>query len=103
MPDHGRPPLRDLVPGRIALLKPSSLGDIVHSLPVLSALRQRYPAAHIAWVVNRSYADLLRGHPDLDAVLPVDRGASKAGFFTAIRNYSRFFRTLRRERFDLII
>jgi heptosyltransferase-1 len=100
---HGRIRLRDLVAKRIALIKPSALGDIVHSLPVLSALRQRYPDAHIAWVVNRSYAELLRGHPDLDAVLPVDRGASKAGLFTAVRNYGRFFRALRQHRFDLVI
>jgi heptosyltransferase-1 len=100
---QGRIPLCDLVPKRIALVKPSALGDIVHSLPVLSALRQRYPAAHIAWVVNRGYADLLGGHPDLDDILPVDRGASKAGLLRAVRNYGRFFRALRQQRFDLVI
>src|SRR5215470_12699520 len=100
---HGRIPLRDLVPKRIALIKPSALGDIVHSLPVLTALRHRYPDAHIAWVANRGYAELLRGHPDLDDILPVDRGASKAGLFTAMRNYGRFFARLRQQRFDLVI
>jgi heptosyltransferase I len=103
MPDPGRIPLCDLVPERIALIKPSALGDIVHSLPVLTALRQRYPKAHLAWVVNRSYADLLRGHPDLDAVLPFDRGASKAGLLTAVRNYRRFFWDYRHQHFDLVI
>src|SRR5438874_9378175 len=103
MPYQGRIPLRGLVPKRIALIKPSALGDIVHSLPVLSALRHRYPAAHIAWVVNRSYAELLSGHPDLDDVLPVDRGASRAGLFKAVRNYSGFFWGFRRQSFDLVI
>ena len=73
------------------------------SLPVLSALRQRYPDAHISWVVNRSYAELLRGHPDLDAVLPFDRGASQCGWVTAVRNYGQFFAGLRQQRFDLVI
>src|SRR6476646_2008212 len=68
-----RPPLTDLNPERIALIKPSALGDIVHALPVLTALRRRYPAAHITWVVNRGYEPLLRGHPDLDATLAFDR------------------------------
>src|SRR6266404_1145349 len=103
MAGRGRIPLRDLVAQRIALIKPSALGDIVHSLPVLSALRQRYPDAHISWVVNRSYAELLRGHPDLNAVLPFDRGASQCGWVTAVRNYGRFFAGLRQQRFDLVI
>src|SRR5947208_13483252 len=103
MAGKGRTPLRDLVAQRIALIKPSALGDIVHSLPVLSALRQRYPDAHISWVVNRCYADLLRGHPDLDAVLPFDRGASQCGWVTAVRNYGRFFADLHQQRFDLVI
>jgi lipopolysaccharide heptosyltransferase I len=88
---------------RIALIKPSALGDIIHSLPVLTALRRRYPTAYIAWVVNRSYEDLLIGHPDLDATLPLDRGASKTGIWTAMRSYGRFLRQFRRQQFDLVI
>jgi lipopolysaccharide heptosyltransferase I len=88
---------------RIALIKPSALGDIVHSLPVLTALRQRYPHAFIAWVVNRGYAELLHGHPDLDAVLPFERGASQFGLVTALRHYGRFFHSFRQQRFDLAI
>jgi heptosyltransferase I len=103
MPYQGRIPLCDLVPERIALIKPSALGDIVHSLPVLSALRQRYRGAHIAWVVNRSYAELLRGHPDLDTILPFDRGASRAGLLTAACNYGGFFWGFRKQHFDLVI
>ena len=103
MSAKGRTPLRDLVAERIALIKPSALGDIVHSLPVLSALRQRYPNAHIAWIVNRSYAELLHGHPDLDAVLAFDRGAAKSGLLTALTDYGRFFASFRQQRFDLVI
>ena len=64
---------------RIALIKPSALGDIVHALPVLTALRTRFPAAQITWVVNRSLEPLLAGHPDLTDTLPFDRGAFKGG------------------------
>src|SRR5437763_743537 len=88
-----------LDPRRIALIKPSALGDIVHSLPVLSALRQRWPAAHITWVANRSYASLLNGHPDLDAVLPFDRGAMRREPLSVLK----FARALRAARFDLAI
>ena len=44
--------LANLRPRRIALLKPSALGDIVHSLPVLSALKELYPTSAIDWIVN---------------------------------------------------
>ena len=87
---------------RIALIKPSALGDIVHSLPVLSALRVRFPAAHITWVVNSSYESLLTGHPDLTDTLPFDRGALKGVRRSLATAYS-FLTALRRRRFDLVI
>jgi heptosyltransferase-1 len=43
------------MPDRIAILKPSALGDVVHALPVLSALRARFPDSHVTWVVNKTY------------------------------------------------
>jgi heptosyltransferase-1 len=96
-------PLREYAAQRIALIKPSALGDIIHSLPVLTALRQRHPRAYIAWVVNKNYEQLLSGHPDLNATLPFDRAASRSGIVTAALNYGQFFRRFRREQFDLVI
>lgn len=96
-------PLAQIAPRRIVLIKPSALGDIVHALPVLSALRQRFPSARITWVVNRAYESLLLGHPDLDATLPFDRGAARGGWYAASRAWVGFFRQLRQERFDLAI
>src|SRR3954471_20978553 len=86
---------------RIAIIKPSALGDIVHSLPVLTALRTRFPAASITWVVNRSCEALLTGHPDLTDTLPFDRAALKGR--RAFRTAWTFARELRRRRFDLVI
>jgi len=56
---------------RILLLRTSALGDIVHCLPVLTALRRHLPEARLGWVVEKSMQPLLDGHPDLDAVIPV--------------------------------
>jgi heptosyltransferase I len=95
--------LHDYTPRRIALIKPSALGDIVHSLPVLTALRQRFPSAHIAWVVNKSYEPLLRGHPDLDETIAFDRHALRAGLGDTVLTYLRFLARLRNRRFDLAI
>ncbi|WP_447979702.1 lipopolysaccharide heptosyltransferase II [Candidatus Nitrospira bockiana] len=59
---------------RILIIKPSSLGDIVHALPVLHALRVRYPSARIDWLVKREWAGVLERAEGLDRMWPVDRG-----------------------------
>src|SRR5437868_13491607 len=100
---RGRIPLRDYAARRIALLKPSALGDIVHSLPVLTALRRRFPGAHLTWVINRGYEPLLRGHPDLDATLTFDRRAARGGWLAGARYLARFLIEPRRRRFDLVL
>ncbi|MDB5313028.1 MAG: glycosyltransferase family 9 protein [Gemmataceae bacterium] len=92
-----------LAPRRIALIKPSALGDIVHALPVLSALRGRFPDARITWVVNKSYEPLVAGHPDLTDTLAFDRGVFKNRARAAVAYSFRFAAELRRRRFDLVI
>jgi lipopolysaccharide heptosyltransferase I len=59
-------------PRRIGIVKLSSLGDVVHALPVLAALRRARPDARLAWIVEAREAALLEGHPDLDDLVPVD-------------------------------
>ena len=103
MPAAKRLPLCEYTPERVVLIKPSALGDIVQTLPVLTALRRRYPRAHITWLVNRNYEELLRGHPDLNEVLPFDRGATRHGLWKATVGYARFLRDFRARRFDLVI
>lgn len=100
---RSRPPLSAHRAERIALLKPSALGDIIHCLPVLTALRQRYPHAHITWIVNQTYEPLLRGHPDLDDILAFDRRASHDGWRAAAKSWLHFLGELRRRRFDLVL
>lgn len=91
------------VPKRVAILKPSALGDIVHALPVLTALWERFPDSSITWVVNKAYEPLLAGHPHLTDTLPFDRGAFRRGPLKAARYTRRFADELRRRRFDLVI
>lgn len=98
-----RPPLTEIDARRIAVIKPSALGDIVHALPVLPALRRRFPRAHIAWVVNRAYEPLVAGHPDLNATLAFDRGALKRGVFATAATALQFARSLRRGGYDLVL
>ena len=56
---------------KILLIKTSSLGDVVHNLPVASDIRSRFPEAHIDWVVEEAYAPLVALHPSVAGVIPV--------------------------------
>lgn len=95
------PALDQLEPQRICLIKPSALGDVVQTLPVLAALRERWPTAHIAWVVNQSLVDILSDHPQLDEIIPFDRSAMRGwrGIVAARKLWNR----LRAAEFDLAI
>ncbi len=87
------------------IIKPSSLGDIVHALPVLAALRAAYPSAHIAWLVGASFVSLLKGHPLLDEVIPFDRARYGRMLQSprAFRDFIGFLARIRARRFDLIV
>ncbi len=65
---------------RILLIKPSALGDVVHTIPVLVKLRARYPSARIDWLITPENADIVRCHPALsNVVLFARRDFSKRG------------------------
>jgi len=53
----------------VLVVKPSSLGDIVHTLPSVHLLKRACPRLKISWVVNTEWAPLLEGNPDLDEVV----------------------------------
>ncbi len=56
---------------RILLVKTSSLGDVIHNLPVASDIRRVYPEAQIDWVVEEGFAEIPRLHPAVRRVVPV--------------------------------
>jgi lipopolysaccharide heptosyltransferase I len=59
----------------ILIVKLGSIGDIVHTLPSLAAIRQALPRAEISWVVERRAAEILRDNPLLDSLIEVDTKA----------------------------
>lgn len=90
---------------RILLVRTSALGDIIHCLPVLSALRRHYPEARIGWVVEKVFAPLLRHHPLVDEVFEVRlRGWRKElGRGTTRQEILQLMRDLRAFEADLAI
>lgn len=63
---------------RILIVRLSAIGDVIHGVPVLTALREARPDAFIAWVVEGRSGDLLQGHPALDELIRVPRGWLKS-------------------------
>ena len=59
------------LPMRILLVKTSSLGDVIHNLPVASDIRRQFPGATIDWCVEESFAAIPRLHPGVEEVIPV--------------------------------
>jgi len=93
---------------RIALIKLSSLGDVVHALPVAATLKAARPAARLAWIVERREAAVLRDHPALDEVIVVDtrrwrRARSPRDLLSVVRDIRAARRQLRMHRFDVAI
>jgi len=56
---------------RILIIKPSSLGDVVHTVPLVHAIKRVYPNSHIGWIVHRSFAGVLENDPDVDELIPI--------------------------------
>jgi lipopolysaccharide heptosyltransferase I len=83
---------------RILLVRLSAIGDVIHTLPVLCALRDRFADAAITWVVEERGAELLRGHRALSELIVLPRGWMKSP-----ARVWRLRRRLRETAFDLVI
>jgi lipopolysaccharide heptosyltransferase I len=96
-------------PRKILIVRLSALGDVVRCLPALTALRNAFPQAHIGWIVERPYDELVEGHPDLDEVIVLPRKEWARRAKNPIRlpalpfEISRFFRALKKKRYDVAI
>ena len=90
---------------RILLVKLSAVGDVVHTIPVLNALRRRYPAARIDWLLKPSIAELVRHHPAVSDILHFDdrEWARPWKNRSALGDVARLVTALRAKRYDLVV
>lgn len=86
----------------ILIVKLSAIGDVIHALPVSYALRQKYPTAHITWVVEPTAKELVEHNPCVDQVIVFNKKAFKSwkGFR---ENYSAFAEVLQQRKYDISI
>jgi len=90
---------------RILIVKTSSLGDVVHNLPVASDVRKAFPDSRIDWVVEEEYVPLVAMHPAVDQVIPFAlRRWRRAPFSRAVwGEFSAFRRQLGSNTYDAIV
>ncbi|MBI3723502.1 glycosyltransferase family 9 protein [bacterium] len=95
-------------PSSVLLVRLSALGDVVHALPALSALREALPRAKVGWAVEEKASSLLEGHPELDRRHVIPRGAlalaarrrDAVGF---LLEAGRSLREVRAERYEVVL
>lgn len=103
----------DLSGKRILIVKQSSLGDVIHTLPLVHALKRCSPSVHIGWVVERAYAALLGNDAAVDAVYPIHIPSTSdpssgnfsyfRAFFATVTNWRRLRRQFRAHPYDLVL
>jgi heptosyltransferase-1 len=88
----------------ILLVRVSSLGDVLHNLPMVADILRHHPDAKIDWVVEEGYTSLVRLNPNVRRVIPFALRRWRRGLFDpAVRAEIRgFFRTLREEPYDFV-
>lgn len=86
----------------ILIVKLSAIGDVIHALPVSYALRQKYPTAHITWVVEPTAYEIVKHNPCVDEVILFQKKAFKT--FKGFRqNFKPFYKLLHRRKYDISI
>jgi lipopolysaccharide heptosyltransferase I len=90
---------------KVLIVKLGSIGDIVHTLPALAALRAGMPHAEISWVAERSSSEILKDNPILDRLIEVDTKALRRGLMSGetLRAPRQQLRRLRASAFDIAL
>lgn len=92
-------------PAKLLIIKPSSLGDIIHSLPFLAAIKGHFPNTEIHWLVARGLHCLLENHPLISKLWVINKDAWKrlAYLPQTLREVRDLYGGLGRERYDACV
>ncbi len=94
---------------KILIIKLSAIGDVIHTLPALNALRRFYPDAHITWIVEQAAFDIINGHKALDRIILSKRKKWIKELFDplarkkALKEIFKFIKDVRDTNYDIII
>src|SRR5215204_2287552 len=90
---------------RILIIKPSALGDVATTLPLLCDLKAAMPEAQVDWLVHPAYAPVIEGHDALHQAIPFDRKQLAAWWYkpSAFRLFKALIHQLRGNRYDVVV
>ena len=88
---------------RILLIKTSSLGDVLHNLPVVTDIGKHIPDAGIDWVVEEIFSDLPKLHPRVNRIIPVALRRWRKAWWQSRGEMQTVYRELRASRYDLAL
>ena len=89
---------------KVLLVKTSSMGDLLHTFPAISDIRNHAPHCEVAWVVEEGLSGIPAWHSGVSSVIPVSlRRWRKQGIPGALRETREFAREFRRERYDVVV
>lgn len=90
---------------RVLIIKLSSLGDIIHSLPALSDAAKRFPEIRFDWVVEENFAAIPTLHPHVNRIIPIAARRWRKNWFrvNSLKEIFAFLKNLRREKYDYVI
>lgn len=92
-------------PKKILIVKPSSLGDVIHTLPFLYALKNRFPLAKIDWVIAKGLEELLSNHPMINKLWIINKGQWKnsSNISITLKELKTLFQQLKAQDYDIAI
>ena len=88
---------------KILVIKLRHIGDVLLTVPVFRALREKFPDAHIAALVNSGTEDVLTGNPLIDEVIVFDRNIKRQGVIGRVERELAFLLMLRKKHFDMAV
>lgn len=93
----------------ILVIKLSAIGDVVHSLPLLEVLKNRFPLSKIDWVVEENASDIIRNHPDIDQLIVfprkdwIKRIIKKREYRNVGKEVVNFTNELKKKKYDIVV
>lgn len=88
----------------ILIIRLKAIGDVIFTLPAVNALRAHFPGAKITFLTSKENASLLRGFPEVNHVIVLDRARFRGGNpFKVVPEFFRLLRQLRRGHFSLVV
>jgi lipopolysaccharide heptosyltransferase I len=90
---------------KILVIKPSSLGDVIHALPFLKSVKNTFPDARVDWVISRDLIGLIEDNPLIERIHTIDKESWKrmGNLYTSLTEILSLRKTLRTEHYDLVV